>query len=100
MSQDREPGQGQNAPEWAGRGMGDDEARKMGVDGGTNSVAKMDVDVKVGDIVEIIEGSLSSFVGKVKEVDSENQKVTCLVEMFGRESEVELSFDQIRVGNN
>ena len=78
----------------------DDEARKMGVDGGNATVAKMEIEVKVGDLVEIIEGSLSSFVGTVKAVDQENQKVTCVVEMFGRESEVELGFNQIRISNN
>ena len=78
----------------------DEEARKMGVDGSVKSEAKMELDVKVGDIVEIIEGSLASFVGTVKSVDRENQKVTCVVEMFGRESEVELSFNQIRISNN
>ena len=78
----------------------DEEARKMGVDGATNAEAKMELDVKVGDLVEIIEGSLASFVGTVKVVDSENQKVTCIVEMFGRESEVELGFNQIRISNN
>ena len=78
----------------------DEEARKMGVDGGTSPVAKMELDVKVGDMVEIIEGSLSSFVGTVKSVDVENQKVACTVEMFGRESEVELGFNQIRVSNS
>lgn len=77
----------------------DDEARKMGVDGGNNAVAKTEIDVNVGDMVEIIDGSLSSFVGTVKSVDADNQKVVCLVEMFGRESEVELGFNQIRVSN-
>ncbi|MBE5741179.1 MAG: transcription termination/antitermination factor NusG [Clostridiales bacterium] len=75
----------------------DEEARKMGVDGSTNTEAKFDIEVKVGDMVEIIEGSLASFVGTVKAVDEENQKVTCMVEMFGRESEVELGFNQIRI---
>ncbi|MBO5954931.1 MAG: transcription termination/antitermination factor NusG [Clostridia bacterium] len=78
----------------------DDEARKMGVDGGVQTEAKMELEVNVGDMVEIIEGSLANFVGTVKTVDNENQKVTCIVEMFGRESEIELSFNQIRVSNN
>ncbi len=78
----------------------DDEARRMGVDGTSMHEAKMDLDVKVGDMVEIIEGSLASFVGVVKSVDKENQKVTASVEMFGRQSDVELSFAQIRVSNN
>lgn len=78
----------------------DEEARKMGVDGGIKSEAKMELEVNVGDMVEIIEGSLASFVGTVKAVDNDNQKVTCVVEMFGRESEVELGFNQVRISNN
>ena len=78
----------------------DDEARKMGVDGGVQTEAKQSLEVNVGDMIEIIEGSLSSFVGTVKSVDVENQKLTCVVEMFGRESEVELGFNQVRISNN
>ena len=79
----------------------DDEARRMGVDRtSTTTEAKFELDVKVGDMVEIIEGSLASFVGTVKSVDSENQKLIAMVEMFGRESEVELGFNQVRISNN
>ncbi|MBR6779333.1 MAG: transcription termination/antitermination factor NusG [Clostridia bacterium] len=78
----------------------DDEARRLGVDGAKNGEAKMEINVAVGDLVEIIDGSLASFVGTVKSVDAENMKVTVLVEMFGRESEVELGFNQIRISNN
>ena len=79
----------------------DDEARRMGLDGGAvDTVAKQELDVKVGDMVEIIDGSLASFVGVVKTIDEENQRLVCMVEMFGRESEVELAFNQVRVANN
>lgn len=78
----------------------DDEARRLGVDGGINNEVKSNIEVKVGDMVEIIDGSLANFVGVVKAVDQANQRVTCMVEMFGRESEVELGFNQIRVSNN
>lgn len=78
----------------------DEEAMRMGVGTAKTAEAKMELDVKVGDLVEIIEGSLASFVGTVKAVDFDNQKVTCLVEMFGRESEVELGFSQIRISKN
>ena len=78
----------------------DEEARRLGLDSAVQSEAKIELDVKVGDMVEIIDGSLASFVGTVKSVDNENQKVVCLVEMFGRESEVELGFNQIRISNN
>ena len=75
----------------------DEEARRLSVDTSANTEAKLDLDFKVGDMIEIIEGSLSSFVGTVKAVDNENKKVTAVVEMFGRESDVELGFNQIRV---
>ena len=74
----------------------DDEARMLGVYGSSGEV-KVEVNVNVGDTIEIIDGSLASFVGVVKDVDVENQKVTAVVEMFGRESEVTLNFNQIRV---
>ena len=77
----------------------DDEARKMGVDGGNLAQAKAQVELNVGDMVEIIEGSLNSFVGTVKSVDADNQKLVCIVEMFGRDSEVEMSFNQVRLAN-
>lgn len=79
----------------------DDEARRMSLDSGANiGEAKIELDVKVGDMVEIIEGSLSSFVGTVKSVDAEAQKLVAVVEMFGRDSEVELAFSQVRVQNS
>ena len=78
----------------------DEEARQMGLTGQVkNNEVKIELDVKVGDLVEIIDGSLASFVGTVKLVDEENQKVTVSVEMFGRVSEVELGFNQIRISN-
>lgn len=77
----------------------DEEIRRLGLEGGTNVGTKTEIDVKVGDLIEVTEGSLSNFVGTVKAVDNENQRVTVLVEMFGRESEVELGFNQIRISN-
>ncbi len=83
-------------PEGRGIPITEEEARKLGVYGGTGEV-KIDIDVKVGDTIEVIDGALASFVGTVTAVDSANQKVTAMVEMFGRESEVSLNFNQIRV---
>ena len=77
----------------------DEEARRLGVEGGKTDEAKIELEVSVGDMVEIIEGSLASFVGTVKTIDVENQRLICMVEMFGRESEVELGFNQVRVSN-
>ncbi len=77
----------------------DEEVHRMGLNGIKNSGVKLECNIKVGDLVEIVDGSLNSFVGTVKSVDEANQKAVVLVEMFGRTSEVELGFDQIRVSN-
>lgn len=57
------------------------------------------IDVKTGDRIEIVEGPLASFVGMVTSVDTENGKLKAMVEMFGRETEVELNINQVRVSN-
>ena len=56
---------------------------------------KVETDVVVGDKVEIIEGPLDKQVGTVVAVNPEAGVVTVVVEMFGRENNVELSFEQI-----
>lgn len=70
----------------------EDEVIRLGL-----GKVSVNIDVNVGDMVEIVEGPLQSFVGKVKSVDKDNLKVTATVEMFGRDSDVELTFSQIRV---
>ena len=56
---------------------------------------KVETDIEVGDQVEIIEGALDKMVGTVVSVDTENQKIVVVVEMFGRENNVELEFGQV-----
>ncbi len=56
---------------------------------------KVETDVVVGDKVEIIEGPLDKQIGTVVAVNPEAGVVTVVVEMFGRENNVELSFEQI-----
>ena len=54
-----------------------------------------DLDVKEGDTVKVIAGPFADLTGKVTEVDHEKQKLKVNVEMFGRETSVELGFDQV-----
>ncbi len=56
---------------------------------------KVETDIAVGDRVEIIEGPLDKMIGTVVAVNAESGIVTVTVEMFGRENNVELSFEQI-----
>ena len=72
--------------------LNDDEVRKMRLE-------KIVVDLKVddGNKVKVISGPLEGFVGDVLSVDSANQKCKVSVEMFGRQTPVDLDFAQIEV---
>lgn len=54
------------------------------------------VDVKVGEAVQIADGPFKGFDGKVSEVDEARGKIKVLVNMFGRDTPVELDFLQVK----
>jgi transcription termination/antitermination protein NusG len=56
---------------------------------------KTSVDIQVGQSVKVVSGPLADFDGIVSEVSPEAGKVRVLVSIFGRETPVELSFDQV-----
>lgn len=64
--------------------------KRMGVE-----EPKHKIDVKAGDVVKINDGPFKDFEGKVSEVDEEKGKINVLVNMFGRETPVELDYLQI-----
>ncbi len=53
------------------------------------------VDFAVGDRIRVADGPLEGFFGQVEEIDMDKQMVRVVVSMFGRETPVELDFDQI-----
>ncbi len=57
---------------------------------------KYKIDVEVGDSVKIVDGPFKDFEGKINALDEEKGKVKVLVNMFGRETPVELDFLQIK----
>ena len=68
----------------------EEEVASMGVE-----KKEVVVGYEVGDSVKITEGALESFLGIVEEIDLERGKVRVVVEMFGRETPVELELDQV-----
>ena len=54
------------------------------------------VDFSVGDSVTVVDGPFATLHATVSEINAEAQKVTGLVEIFGRETPVELAFNQIQ----
>lgn len=65
--------------------------KRMGVEEPTYKI-----DVVIGDTVKIVDGPFKDFDGKISEVDEARGKVKVLVNMFGRETPVELDFLQVK----
>ena len=56
---------------------------------------KYQIDLRVNDLVKITDGALKGFEGKIEEVDQDKGKAKVLVNMFGRETPVNLDFLQV-----
>jgi transcriptional antiterminator NusG len=59
------------------------------------AVAPIEIDFSVGDSVTVVDGPFATLHATISEINIEAQKVTGLVEIFGRETPVELAFNQI-----
>ena len=60
---------------------------------------KVEVDFKEGDMIAVIGGVGSGTAGVVKRIDENRQTVTINVDMFGRETPVELNFTEVKKMN-
>ncbi len=70
----------------------EEETRKMHLE----KVVVVNVDLAENDKVEVLDGPLNGFVGTVVGVDAQSKKCRVIVEMFGRETPVDLGLDQVR----
>ncbi|MCP8971098.1 transcription termination/antitermination protein NusG [Ectobacillus ponti] len=64
--------------------------KRMGVE-----TDKVDFDFELRETVRVKEGPFANYTGAIEEIDMEKQKVKVLVDMFGRETPVELDFAQV-----
>jgi transcriptional antiterminator NusG len=62
----------------------------------TASRAQVVADFDVSDSVMVVEGPFATLHATITEINAEAQRVKALVEIFGRETPVELSFSQIQ----
>jgi transcriptional antiterminator NusG len=53
------------------------------------------LDFEVGDSVTVTDGAFASLQATISEINADQQKLKVLVSIFGRETPVELSFDQV-----
>lgn len=54
------------------------------------------IDVSIGDRVRIVSGPFADFVGDITEVYPDKSKIRAMVSIFGRETPVELEYNQIQ----
>ena len=65
--------------------------KRMGVE-----EPKYKIEFSVNDLVRITDGALKGFEAKVEEIDQDKGKIKVLVNMFGRETPVNLDFLQVK----
>lgn len=64
--------------------------KRMGMD-----EKRVDLDFELGEIVTIKEGPFASYTGSIEELEVDKAKLKVLVNMFGRDTKVELDFSQV-----
>lgn len=75
--------------------MTEEEVIKLGL-----GKIKVEVDLKVGERVEIVDGALKGQIGEVTDVNTETGHVSVNVEMFNRVTPVDVELSQVRRINN
>ena len=69
----------------------DEEMKNLGI-----NAKKIAIDYKGGDTIVAVSGVWENTVGAIKSINESKQTVTIMVDMFGRETPVELDFTEIR----
>lgn len=68
----------------------DEEVKSMGVE-----EPILEVDLKVGESVKVTSGPFETFIGTIENINIEKQTLKVRISMFGRETPVELEFNQV-----
>jgi transcription termination/antitermination protein NusG len=64
--------------------------KRMGMD-----ERRVEIDYELHETVKVTEGPFANFTGSIEEIDQDKNKLKVLVNMFGRETPVELDFAQV-----
>ncbi|MEE3481527.1 MAG: transcription termination/antitermination protein NusG [Lachnospiraceae bacterium] len=75
------------------------DMRHLGMGGQTVDASEIEVDFGEGDTVTVIGGIWKDTVGVIQSMNMSKQTVTINVELFGRETPVEISFADVRLAH-
>lgn len=70
--------------------LSENEVYSMGLE-----VKAFELDIEVGENVRVISGPFDKFIGEVMEIDIPSQSLKVKINMFGRETPVELAYNQV-----
>ncbi|MDO4619243.1 MAG: transcription termination/antitermination protein NusG [Lachnospiraceae bacterium] len=76
-----------------------DEMWSLGLAGGDMPTAqkpKIVVDFEIGDMVVVIAGAWNGTEGAIQDINPQKQTVTITVELFGRDTPVEINFAEVK----
>ena len=67
-----------------------EEVRRMGIE-----KVYIELDISIGDSIQVIDGPFKGVTGVVEDVNLERETLKARISMFGRDTSVELVFDQV-----
>ena len=60
-------------------------------------IPEVETSYSVGDTVKVLSGPFAEAIGKVREIEPDRHKVKIMVSIFGRDTQVELDFEQVEL---
>ncbi len=73
----------------------DEAAAEAAEEAATPSKPQIEIDMEVGETVRVTTGPFADFTGTIDEINLDQAKLRVLVSVFGRETPIELPFDQV-----
>ncbi len=70
--------------------LSENEVYSMGLE-----IKAFEMDIEIGENVRVISGPFDKFIGEVLEIDAASQSLKVKINMFGRETPVELAYNQV-----
>ncbi len=56
---------------------------------------EIDVDFEVGEVIKVVDGPFRGYTGTISEINSLKGNIKAKISIFGRETPVELDFEQV-----
>ena len=75
----------------------DEEVEKLGVENHQSEIRTVEVNYAVGDSVRIIHGSLEGCIGRVQDINVNEDIIRVMISMLGRETLVEVKLGQVEL---